>query len=123
MNKKVLVVDDDEVVRHTVKRVLEQFGFEVTTVPGGQECLDTLKRGFHGLILMDIAMPHMDGWETIEEMVKTGYTEHNIICMLTGKETPDEKMNQFKEYVLDYIKKPFNNKELVEIVKQYLSYL
>ena len=123
MNKKVLVVDDDDVVRHTVKRVLEQFDLEVTTVDSGQACLDALKEGFHGLILMDIVMPEMDGWETIEEMIKTGYTEHNIVCMLTGQETPDEKLDQLKEYVLDYIKKPFNNRELVDIVKQYLSYL
>ena len=123
MTKKVLVVDDDDVVRHTVKRVLEQDGFEVTTVEGGQACLDILKEGFHGLILMDIVMPEMDGWETIEEMIKTGYADNNIVCMLTGQETPDEKMDQLKEYVLDYIKKPFNNRELVDIVKQYLSYL
>jgi len=123
MNKKVLVVDDDDVVRHTVKRILEEFGFEVMSVNSGQACIETLKQGFNGLILMDIVMPQMDGWETIEEMIKTGNTEHNIICMLTGQETPDEKMDQFKEYVLDYIKKPFKNNELVAIVKQYLSYL
>ena len=56
-------------------------------------------------------------------MIKTGYAQSNIVCMLTGKETPDEKMAELKEYVLDYIKKPFNNRELVDIVKQYLSYL
>ncbi len=123
MNNKVLVVDDDDVVRRTVKRVLEEFGFDVTTAASGQDCLEILKKGFHGLILMDIVMPEMDGWDTIEEMIKMGYSKSNIVCMLTGKETPDEKMNQFKEYVLDYIKKPFKNKELVEIVKQYLSYL
>lgn len=123
MNNKVLIVDDDDVVRHTVKRVLEQFDFDVTAVESGQACLDALKEGFHGLILMDIVMPEMDGWETIEQMIKTGYAQSNIVCMLTGKETPDEKMAELKEYVLDYIKKPFNNRELVDIVKQYLSYL
>lgn len=123
MNKQVLVVDDDELVRRTVRRVLEQSGFQVTTVESGKACLDTLKQGFHGLILMDIIMPDMDGWETIEEMIRSGYVKHNIICMLTGQETPDEKMDQLKEYVLDYIKKPFENQELVDIVKQYLSYL
>lgn len=123
MNNKVLVVDDDDVVRHTVKRVLKQSGFDVTECASGEECLKALETGFHGLILMDIVMPKMDGWETIDAMIRSGYAQNNIVCMLTGKETPDEKMNRYKEYVLDYITKPFDNRELVDIVRQYLSYL
>ena len=55
--------------------------------------------------------------------IKEGFAEGNIICMLTGKEEPGEKMEKLKEYVLDYIKKPFNKDDLLNIVKDYLAYL
>jgi DNA-binding NtrC family response regulator len=123
MKKSVLVVDDERMVLTTVKRILEDSKIKVITANSGSECLKLVKKGFKGLILMDIIMPKMDGWDTIQAMVDNGYTEGNIICMLTGKRTPDKKMESLKEYVLDYIRKPFNNQKLVSIVKEYLSYL
>jgi DNA-binding response OmpR family regulator len=47
----------------------------------------------------------------------------NIICMLTGKETPDDRMKMLKEYILDYIRKPFEPQKFIQLVKDYLSYL
>ncbi len=123
MAQQILVVDDDQLVRRTVQRILEVNGFSVVTAEDGGDCLAKLDKGFKGLILMDITMPGKDGWQTIEEMIEKGYTDGNIICMLTGKENPDKKMEQFKEYVLDYIRKPFQNDQLVAIVKEYLTYL
>ena len=123
MAQQILVVDDDQLVRRTVQRILEVNGFSVITAEDGADCLKKLDAGFKGLILMDISMPGMDGWQTIEEMILKGYTDGNIICMLTGKENPDKKMEQFKEYVLDYIRKPFKNDQLVAVVKEYLGYL
>ena len=72
---------------------------------------------------MDILMPDMDGWDTIQEIINEGFAEGNIICMLTGQEKPDSRMEEMKEYILDYLVKPFDQKQLVKIVKQYLSYL
>lgn len=123
MKNTVLVVDDDEAIRNTVKRILEHAGLKVTTVDSGQACLDTLESGYEGLILMDVMMPGMDGWATIQALVDRGYVEGNIICMLTGKENPDPLMDNLKEYILDYIRKPFQNDTLVALVKEYLSYL
>ncbi|HDQ46007.1 MAG TPA: response regulator [bacterium] len=123
MKNQVLIVDDDHLVCRTVQRILERNGLTVLIAENGAECLKKLNEGFRGLILMDIAMPGMDGWETIEAMIDAGFSEGNIICMLTGKENPDDKMEQFKEYVLDYIRKPFRNDQLVEVVKDYLAYL
>jgi len=123
MTNRVLVVDDEHAVRYSVKRILETAGLEVITAEDGKTCVALLEEGFHGLILMDIMMPGMDGWDTIQKIVDKGLAEGNIICMLTGKEKPDPKMDTLKEYVLDYILKPFNNQKLIDIVKEYLSYL
>ena len=123
MNNRVLVVDDEPLIRKTVKRILEHEGLDVVTASNGFECLDIIKAGFRGLILMDIVMPELNGWDTIQKLIDEGYTEGNIICMLTGKEVPDKQMDKLKEYVLDYIRKPFKNEELISIVKEYLGYL
>ena len=123
MLKTILVVDDEDMVRYSVKRILEIAGFEVRTAANGSECLAELKNGFKGLILMDIVMPEMDGWDTVKAIVEENLFEGNLICMLTGKEIPDIKMDYLKEYVLDYILKPFESKKLIQICGEYLSYL
>jgi CheY-like chemotaxis protein len=123
MNNHVLVVDDEPVVQYSVKRILEEAGYTVSQAGSGQECLDLLRKGYKGLILMDIIMPELDGWDTIRIIIDERLNEGNIICMLTGKEVPDLKMDRLKEYVLDYIRKPFENKKLVSVVSYYLNFL
>lgn len=123
MNRNVLVVDDDSSILYTVKRILESAKMTVYTANSGKKCLEELEKGFKGLILMDIIMTEMDGWDTVKEIVDRGYLDGIIICMLTGKEVPDEKMDALKEYVLDYIRKPLQREKLVSIVKEYLLLL
>ncbi len=123
MKNDVLIVDDDRSVIRTVKRILTRAGLNVYVAESGEECLNHLEKGFQGLILMDIIMPEMDGWDTIDEIVKRGLMKDIIICMLTGKDEPGERMESLKEYVIDYIRKPFNMETLVDVVKNYLSYL
>lgn len=119
----VLVVDDDSSILNTVRCILENNGLTVRTAGSGRACIEELEKGFKGLVLMDIVMPETDGWDTIEEAVNKGLSEGILFCMLTGKDVPDAKMDYLKEYVLDYITKPFNLVELVSVVKEYLSYL
>ena len=118
-----MVVDDDSSILYTVRRILESGKMTVYTVDSGKKCLEELKKGFKGLILMDIIMPDMDGWDTVKEIVDQGFLDGIIICMLTGREVPDQKMDRLKEYVLDYITKPLDRKKLVSIVEEYLLYL
>jgi len=123
MEHRVMIVDDDPSVCRTVIRILEQSKIAVKAVKSGKVCLEELDKGFKGLILMDVTMPDMDGWGTIQEMVNRGFPKDVIVCMLTGNEVPDAKMNNLKEYVMDYIRKPFDHKKLVTIVREHLSYL
>jgi CheY-like chemotaxis protein len=123
MKDAVMVVDDDRMVQMTVRRVLESTGLQVTTADDGEACIRELEKGFEGLILMDIIMPGMDGWDTIQTLVDKGMVKGNIICMLTGKESPDDRMKTLKEYVLDYIRKPIEQQKFTQLVKEYLAYL
>ncbi len=123
MQTKIMVVDDERLILSTVKALFKHHGLHVTTASSGQECLEELEAGFKGVILMDVMMPQMDGWETIKEIVDRGLLEGNVIAMLTALDAPDQKMEGLQEYVIDYITKPFEAEELIATVKGYLEYL
>jgi len=121
MKHQILIVDDDALVLRTVKRILETNGITVITADSGEACIDRVREGFRGLVLMDVSMPGMDGWETIRSLKEKDLINGLVISMLTAREIPDPDMNYLKEHVLDYITKPFNTSEFVKIIKGHLA--
>jgi DNA-binding response OmpR family regulator len=115
-----MIVDDNMMIRESVRILFQNEGLEILTADGGKQCLTHLEAGFRGIILMDIMMPGMDGWDTIREIVERGLYDGNVILMLTGKSEPDQKMEGLQEYVTDYVTKPFDPRELVGCVR-YLA--
>lgn len=123
MAKQVLVVDDEVSLRDLVKRILAAQGISTITCDSGQACLEILHDGFRGVILMDVRMPHMNGWETIQAIVDNDLLVGNIIIMLTAMEPEDPALDHLKQYVFDYLTKPFDPQELIAAVKTYMAYL
>ena len=119
----LMIVDDEECIRITIKELFSLEGIEVVTASGAEECLSHLAAGFRGVILMDIMMPGKDGWETIRDIRQAGLHAGNIIVMLTALDAPDERMEGLQELVLDYITKPFLPDEIIASVRTYLGYL
>jgi DNA-binding response OmpR family regulator len=120
---KVMIVDDDSHVRIAVRTILGDAGFSVVTADSGNECINILQKGFSGVVLLDVMMPDMDGWDTIKAILDNSLTEGIIIVMLTAKSVPDTKMIGLQEYVIDYITKPFDNEDLIEKTRFFMSYL
>ncbi|MBJ6751654.1 response regulator [Geomonas anaerohicana] len=123
MNRRVMIVDDNEYVRASVDIICESAQLELASAASGPECIEQLEGGFRGVILMDIMMPEMDGWDTIREMVDRGLYPGNVIVMLTGMGEPDAKMDGLQEYVSDYMTKPFSPEELLDSIEYYLTLL
>jgi len=122
MEKRIMVVDDDPDILISIRRIFEKEGFEVLTVDSGLDCIKELERGFKGVILMDIMMPFMDGWDTIEEIKKRGLTEDVVINIFTAKGTQDrDKMRGLESYIYDYIAKPYDVRELITNVRQMIA--
>ncbi len=122
MEKRIMIVDDDPDILISIRRLFENQGYEVLTVDSGKDCIKELERGFKGVILMDIMMPFMDGWDTIAEILKRGLDKNVIISILTAKGTRDhEKIRGLESYIYDYITKPFDPKELLTNVKNMLN--
>lgn len=123
MNNRIMIVDDNEYVRASVEIICSSAQLDLATAASGPECLKHLESGFKGIILMDIMMPGMDGWDTIRQMVDRGLYDGNIIVMLTGMGEPDSKMDGLQEYVSDYMTKPFGPDQLIESLEYYLTLL
>ncbi len=122
MDKKLMIVDDDPDILITIRKIFEREGYEVYTVDSGIDCIKEIERGFKGIILMDIMMPFMDGWDTIEEISKRGFTNNVIISILTAKGTTDhDKLEGLQPFIYDYITKPFDVKELISNVQQMIA--
>lgn len=123
MSQQIMIVDDDPAVRYTVQEVLRAANLQAVTVDSGRACLEELRKGFRGVILLDIMMPDMDGWDTLEAMKREGLTEGNIVCMLTAVISPGAEMDSVKDNVMDYVRKPFDPDGLIATAKEYLSFL
>ena len=121
MDAKVMLVDDEEMIRESVELFFQSEGIKILTAASGDDCLDYLEEGFRGIILMDVMMPNMNGWDTIRKIVENDLYEGNIIVMLTAMDAPDNKMEGIQEYVTDYLTKPFNPDELMEILQYYFT--
>ena len=123
MDKKVMIVDDEPDILTSLKLVLERQNYEVITATNGRECLKQLEKGFKGIILMDLMMPKMDGWDTINEIVQRGYIDNVAISIITGKGTKDfQKMSSLGSYVFDYLAKPLDVVKLISSVERCNTY-
>ncbi len=123
MDKQIMVVDDDPSIRSTVEIILNTKGYSICVVESGKRCLEKLREGFKGLILMDVMMPEMDGWGTIAAIEDEGLHGGNVICMLTAVHDPGPELERLTECVMDYVRKPFTSEELLETVAEYIAYV
>jgi|TARA_B100001964_G_C14215880_1_gene592775 two-component system alkaline phosphatase synthesis response regulator PhoP len=113
-NKKiVLLVDDNPDLLYSVKKGLESLSedYGVVTAESGRKCLQSLKSIKPALILLDIMMPGMDGWDTCAKIKSNKKTENIHIVFLTAKTDPVSK-SMGRLASADYITKPFDMKDL-----------
>ena len=121
MNKNILIVDDNPDILISSKLLLEKRGFNVQTVNSGQECIDKIKKGFKGLVCIDIFMPFMDGWDTIRKLVNMNLIKNiNIIVMSAISTYNENKTKELEPYIDNYLCKLCGTSKFVETIEQYL---
>jgi len=111
----ILVVDDEPDTLRLVKSILENSGFEVMTACNGRECLEKLRDGDIGLVLLDIMMPDMSGWEAFRTIKRT-YRKLKVAFLSVVEVSAERKAALIKDGLCDYIMKPFTREELLERV-------
>ncbi|RLI88745.1 MAG: hypothetical protein DRO62_03115 [Candidatus Altiarchaeales archaeon] len=120
MTKKILHVEDDEDIRNLVKVLLQEQGYEVITAFNGKEALNKLKEDEVDLVLLDIMLPDMSGWDIYQRMKETFYPAK--VAFLSVMPISDNELDNLKEDgISDYIRKPFDNEDLVRRVRNILE--
>lgn len=117
MSKKIMVVDDEPRLVSVVEAYLQQEGFEVATASNGQEALFAAREMKPDLIILDVMMPEMDGFEFMRAHRKEAETP---IILLTAKVEEDDKVIGLELGADDYVTKPFRPRELVARVRAVL---
>jgi CheY-like chemotaxis protein len=119
--KKILAVDDEPDLTRLCSLALEYHGFMVDTFNDPQEALSNYKPGFYDLIILDIKMPKMDGFELYDEIKKKDHKAK--VCFLTASELYYEEFRKKAYYALDrnlFIRKPISNEELLREVSKIM---
>lgn len=117
MQYKILIVDDDENICELLRLYLEKDGFETLVANDGRQAVDFAEKYSPDLVLLDIMLPELDGWQVCREIRK--FSEVPII-MLTAKGETFDKILGLELGADDYVTKPFDTKEIIARIKAVL---
>ena len=117
---KIMVVDDDEMVARTIERTLRAGGFQVVVVHSGVDALRTARRNSPDLMVLDVLMPGLDGYEVCRQVRADPLLNNLPILFLTAKGKEEDRILGLKAGADDYLSKPFNLDELYLRVRAIL---
>ncbi|CAH8283621.1 two-component system chemotaxis response regulator CheY [Mariniflexile fucanivorans] len=120
MKKKILVVDDEISICLLLENFLSK-NYEVVSIHDALEALKWLEDNIPDLIISDIQMSNMDGFEFLTKLRQRGFTKHTPFIMLSGHSESKERIKCYRLGAQDYLTKPFNPEELDELVKKNLN--
>jgi twitching motility two-component system response regulator PilH len=118
---RILIVDDSPSQLFGMQKVIEKMGHEVITATNGEEGVRTAKEQIPDLILMDIVMPELNGFQATRKISKDERTSHIPIIMVTTKNLQTDKVWGMRQGAKDYLIKPVSEKSLIAVVNEYLD--
>ena len=117
----ILIVDDNPDIRDLFTRFLTLAGFSTLTAPGGEECLELLKKNHPDLILLDIMMEPMDGWQTLALIKSQPESKDIPVMMVTGKALMETEQQMYSDQFEIYLMKPVSPIQLKEAIEDILT--
>jgi len=122
VKKTVVCIEDEPEMIDLVKLILGRRGFELTGAMGGREGLEAVRRIKPDLVLLDLMMPDMDGWEVYQQMKADPEMQKIPVIVVTAKaQSIDKVLGLHIAKVDDYVTKPFGPQELLQSVEKVLS--
>jgi CheY-like chemotaxis protein len=119
--KKIIVIDDEETVLTLTKASLEN-DYDVTTVNSGKQALELFFKGYvPHLVLLDLMMPEMGGWDTFTRIRDISKLHHTSIAIYTTSDDPQDRAKAKQMGAVDYIHKPVKKTELLESVAKLVK--
>jgi two-component system, OmpR family, response regulator VicR len=120
--RHIVCVEDEPEMIELIQLILNRRGFEVLGAPGGKEGLKMVRETLPDLVLLDLMMPDMDGWEVYQQMKAEESTRNIPVIIVTAKaQNIDKVLGLHIAKVDDYIAKPFGPQELIDSVEKILS--
>ncbi len=123
MARKILAVDDEKHIVRLVQVNLERAGYEVVTANDGKEALQKVQTEQPDLVVLDVMMPYMDGFEVLQNLRRNPSTRDIPVIMLTAKAQDADVFRGWQSGVDCYLTKPFNPMELISFVKRIFDSL
>jgi len=121
MKPRLLIVDDEPDIREYLKSRLEKNGFLVTTASNGKECIDNACQNTPDLIILDIVMPLMDGYEVVRQLKNTPSTRGIPIIMHSVRRETDSIFKSMDLGSIDYVIKPASFEDLLRVIHRYIE--
>lgn len=119
--KKILIVEDEESLLKLESILLTSKGYEVTGVSNGQAALDSLAEDQPDLVLLDIMLPEIDGFEVCQRIKDNPSTKHIPVIMLTAKKSREDMTRGERVGADWYITKPFKSAMVIETIQRFLA--
>ncbi len=121
MSKKVLIVDDNQDAIHILSAVLKRGGYTVSIAKNGAEAIEKVHQEHPALVLLDIMMPKMDGFEVCQEIKGNAETSGIPILMITARKDPESRKRGLEVGASEYLVKPIHPAEVLRKVQEYLG--
>ena len=115
--KKILVVDDSPTDRQYMIETLKGKGFQIVTAENGEDAINKAKSELPDLILMDVVMPGLNGFQATRAITRDEKTKHIPVIICTTKDQETDKIWGLRQGAKDYVTKPLNETELLEKIK------
>lgn len=117
--KKIMVVDDSPTERAYLDSLLKKKGFEVLLVESGETAIERAKSDKPDLILMDVVMPGLNGFQATRAITRDEATKHIPVIICTTKDQETDKIWGLRQGAKDYVTKPINEGDLIEKIKAF----
>ncbi|MBL8725185.1 MAG: response regulator [Planctomycetes bacterium] len=121
MERTVLIIEDEKLIIVSTQMVLEAAGFRVESAMNGEDGLQRARQQAPDLILLDIMMPGIDGWETLTRLKRDPATSGIPVVIFTAREHSRGHQKSQAMGAADYFRKPFEPDELIELVEKHIG--
>jgi len=121
MNETIMIVDDSSFIVDGLVAILKRKGYKPLPAHGGNECLEILKTTVPDLILLDIMMEPMDGWETLDRLKSNPATKGIPILMFSAKKISPSEAQEHSINIDDFVTKPVNPTQLMESIQRIFN--
>lgn len=118
---KILIVDDSPTESHILSKMLESKGYQIVTAASGEAGVDVAKQEMPDLVLMDVVMPGLNGFQATRQLKKDPTTAHIPVIIVTTKDQETDKIWGMRQGAKDYLTKPVEEANLISTIQAILG--